>query len=274
MKILIAVDMEGISGVTCWDHVNIEHAEYQRFRGLMTGDVNAAIAGAAEAGATEILVTDGHWNGNNILIDQLDGRAHLNAGSPSPLSMVQGVETGVQAAMLIGAHARMGTPNAILDHTWSSSRVNNVWLNDRLVGEIGLNGAVCGHYHVPVVLVSGDQGACAEAREWLEGVETAQVKHAHSRSSAELLPISEAHAVIRESAVRGLKRFMNGNGSVPLRVSLPVHVKIEFLYSDMADQAALLPCSTRLPGRMIEFMASDMREAYITFQAAVNLARR
>ncbi len=274
MKVLIAADMEGISGVTCWDHVNIGHAEYQRFRRLMTADVNAAIEGAVKAGASEILVTDGHWNGDNILLEELDPRAHLNAGTPAPLSMVQGVETGVQAAIFIGSHARMGTPNAILDHTWSSSRVNNVWLNDRLVGEIGLNGAVCGHFGVAVVLVSGDQSACAEAREWLEGVETAAVKHAHSRSSAELLPLPAARALIREGVFKGIQRVKAGNGPAPLQVSLPVHMKIEFLYSDMADQAALLPGSTRLGGRMMEFVACDMREAYICFQAAVNLARR
>jgi D-amino peptidase len=82
MKLLIAVDMEGITGVVTWNHVDPSHAEYQRFRRLMTQDVNAAIRGAFEGGATDVVVTDGHWNSDNILIEELDTRARLNSGTP------------------------------------------------------------------------------------------------------------------------------------------------------------------------------------------------
>jgi D-amino peptidase len=126
MKILIAVDMEGITGVTTWDQVTAGHTEYARFRTLMTEDVNAAIRGAFDAGATETIVADGHWNGSNILIEDLDRRARLNSGSPSPLSMMQGIDESVDAVFFIGYHARNGSPNAILDHTWSSRTVANV----------------------------------------------------------------------------------------------------------------------------------------------------
>ena len=91
MKILVAADMEGISGVTTWDQVTAGHFEYTRFRRIMTEDVNAAVRGSFEAGAQEVFVTDGHASGSNILIEELDPRASLNTGSPSPLSMVQGV---------------------------------------------------------------------------------------------------------------------------------------------------------------------------------------
>src|SRR5512147_772359 len=92
MKILIAADMEGISGVVNWDQVTPGHAEYARFRRIMTGDVNAAARGAFEAGADEVIVADGHWNGSNILIEEFDTRARLNTGSPSPFSMMQGID--------------------------------------------------------------------------------------------------------------------------------------------------------------------------------------
>jgi D-amino peptidase len=114
MKILIAADMEGITGVVHADQTDSTHAEYQRFRRLMTADVNAAIRGAFDGGADEVVVSDGHGGARNILIEELDGRARLNSGSPSPFSMVQGVDGGVQGVMLVGYHARMGTPNAIL----------------------------------------------------------------------------------------------------------------------------------------------------------------
>src|SRR5512138_3122292 len=95
MKILISVDMEGVTGVTTWDQVTPGQAEYARFRRLMTGDVNAAIRGAFAGGAEQVIVSDGHWNGSNILVEELESRAVLNSGSPSPFSMVQGIEQGV-----------------------------------------------------------------------------------------------------------------------------------------------------------------------------------
>src|SRR3972149_1994322 len=173
MKILIAADMEGISGVVHWDHVTSGHAEYQRFRRVMTHDVNAAIRGAFDAGAEEVIVTDGHWNNLNLLIEEIDPRARLNSGGSAPLSMVQGIGSDVSGVMFVGYHARSGTPNAILDHTYSDERVASVWLNGKVTGEIGLNAAICGYFDVPVIMISGDQAACAEAVETLGPVEVA-----------------------------------------------------------------------------------------------------
>jgi len=167
MKILIAADMEGITGVVQWDQVNPNHPEYSRFRKLMTADVNAAIRGAFAEGATSVAVTDGHNNGRNILIEELDVRATLNSGSPSRLSMVHGVDEGVDGVMYIGYHGRMGAMNAILDHTWSDERVSGLWINDRAFGESGLNGAVCGHFDVPIIMASGDQTLCMEVQDFL-----------------------------------------------------------------------------------------------------------
>src|SRR5215210_2564024 len=184
MKILIATDMEGITGVTTWEQVTPGHAEYTRFRSLMTQDVSAAIRGAFDAGAVEVIVADGHWNGSNILIEELDARARLNTGSPSPLSMMEGIDQSIDGVMFIGYHARNGSDSAILDHTWSSRTVANLWLNDILTGEYGLNAAVAGHFGVPVVMVSGDQTACAQGRGLLGDVETAVVKQAWGRCGA------------------------------------------------------------------------------------------
>ena len=274
MKLLIADDMEGISGVVSPEHVHLEHAEYQRFRRIMTQDVNAAIQGAAEGGADEFWVTDGHWNGTNILIEELDPRARLTAGTPSPLSMVEGVDSGVEAAFFVGYHARMGTPNAILDHTWSSTRVQNLWLNGRLAGEIGLNAALCGAFGVPVVLVTGDQSACAEAVEWVEGVQTVQVKKALGRHAAECLPLAEAQRRIKQGAAQAVRNLLAGVSPAPLKLSQPVTLVVEFIYSDMADRAALLPGAVRRDGRKVEMHAADMLAAYRAFRAAVGLAQR
>jgi D-amino peptidase len=265
--------MEGISGVIHWDHVDARHPEYTRFRRLMTGDVNAAIRGAFSAGAGEVVVSDGHSYGRNILIEELDPRARLDAGSPAPLSMVTGVDNEVAGALFIGYHARSGTPNAILDHTWSDERVANAWLNGRLVGETGLNAAVCGHFNVPVIMVSGDQSVCAEAVDWLGQVETAVVKHAHGRMAAECLPPATAQAKIEAAATQAVTRLRQGAAPAPLRLPKPVIVAVEFNQSEMADKAMLLPGARRGPDRRIEYTAEDMLQAYSAFRALLSLAR-
>jgi D-amino peptidase len=280
MKLLIAADMEGITGVTRIEHTQSTHPEYLRFRRLMTADVNAAIAGAARysegTGNTvkDILVADGHGGASNILIEELDPRAHLNSGSPSPFAMLQGIDSGIDAVFFIGYHARMGTAYAILDHTWSSANVSNVWLNGKLVGEVGLNSAVCGHFGASVILVSGDQAVSAEAQDFIPGIETAIVKIAAGRNSAECFPLEATQTIIREAAARAVERFLAGKAPLPVKTTRPISVSLEFIYSDMADKAVLMPGVTRVDGRRVEIQAADMPAAYRAARAAITLANR
>ena len=273
MKILIAADMEGISGVTNWDQVDPAHAEYARFRKIMTEEVNAAILGAFEGGASEVVVTDGHSAGTNILIEELEPRARLNSGSASPCSMVQGVEAGdVAGVIFVGYHARAGSQNGVLAHTWSSSRIANVWLNDVLVGEYGLNGALCGYFGAPVLMISGDQTACAQAAELLGALETVVVKQAAGFAAAECLPPKATQRMIHEAAARAVLRLKAGSAPKPFVVAAPVKVTIEYLQPEMADKAARLPGVERLDGKRIEFSAPDMPAAHRGFRAAVMIA--
>ena len=272
MKILIAADMEGITGVVNWDQVRPGHAEYSRFRKLMTEDVNAAARGAFEAGAAEVLAVDGHWAGANILIEELDRRVRLIAGSPSPLSMMQGVDETVDGVFFVGYHARNGSANAILDHTWSALAIANVWLNDTLTGEYGLNGAVAGHFGVPVVMISGDQTACAQAASQLGGLEIAVVKQATGRFSADCLPPLEAQQLISDAAGRAVTRLSAGTAPAPFVAARPTTIRVEVFTSEMADQAALAPGVQRVDN-FLSFTAPDMPAAYRTFRAIVSLAK-
>lgn len=271
MKILLATDMEGITGVTTWDQVTPGHAEYARFRQQMTEDVNAAIRGACDSGAEEILVADGHWNGSNILVEQIDPRAKLNTGSPSPFSMMQGIDESVDGVIFIGYHARNGSPYAILDHTWSSKTVANVWLNEILTGEYGLNAAVAGHFGVPIIMVSGDQTACAQVVEHLGDVETAVVKQATGRFSAECLAPQVAQDVICVAAERAVQRLAAGDIPEPFVLDTPITVTVEFFTSDMADRASLMPFTKRA-GTRVSFVSQEMASAYNGFRAMVTLA--
>jgi D-amino peptidase len=270
MKILIAADMEGISGVTTWDQVTAGHFEYPRFRRLMTEDVNAAVRGAFDAGAKEVFVTDGHAAGSNILIEELDQRASLNTGSPSPLSMVQGVDE-VDGVIYVGYHARAGSPEAILDHTWSSKTVANVWLNEMLMGEYGLNAAVAGHFEVPVLMVTGDQTACAQAVELLGDLEIAVVKHATGRYAAECLPPKVTQGMIQKAAAQAVARLARGKAPAPFMLEEPVSLSVEFNNSAMADHAMRMPGAER-DGACISLSLPDMLTAYNAFRGIVALA--
>ncbi len=272
MKILIAADMEGITGVTNWDQVDPHHSEYPRFRRLMTGDVNAAIRGICESGVDEILVVDGHDRGSNILLEELDPCAHLVCGDYSPLAMVQGIDQGIDGVIFVGYHARAGSQNAILDHTWSSRRVSNLWLNDILVGEYGLNGAVAGHFGAPVLMLTGDQTTCAQASELLGPIETVVVKTAVSRMAAICLPPQVTEERIQKTAMQAVKRLQAGTAPKPFVVASPVRVTIDFINSEQADQAALYPGAKRVDGRRLSFTADDMLAAYFGFQVAIGLA--
>ncbi len=271
MKILIAADMEGITGVVNWDQVTPGHYEYARFRHLMTADVNAAIAGAVEAGATDVLVADGHWNGVNILIEELDPRARLNASTSAPFSMMQGIAEDVDGVIFVGYHARQGSQNAVLDHTWSSKCVANLWLNDQLTGEYGLNGALAGHFGVPVIMVTGDQTACAQTVDFLGEMQTAIVKQATGRTSAECLPPAVTQRLIQDAAKQAVLHLQQGIAPAPYTLETPILVTVQLMTSDMADRASRLPNSQR-EDTLVSVQAEDMAQAYSAFRAITGLA--
>ncbi|HUI89916.1 MAG TPA: M55 family metallopeptidase [Anaerolineales bacterium] len=268
MKILIASDMEGVTGVVNWDQVTPGHPEYTRFRKLMTEDVNAAVRGAFGAGADEVIVADGHWNGSNILIEELDPRARLNSGSPAPLGMLQGIDPSIDGIFFIGYHARQGSQDAVLDHTWSNTCVANVWLNEMIAGEYTLNAALAGHFRIPVLMVSGDQTVCAQAREQIGALETAVVKQATGHFSADCLPPDVSQELIEVTAQRALKNLTNKTAPKPLVLQAPIQVTVELNSSDMADKAMLMP-GVRRAGLKLSCTAENMPQAYSAFRALV-----
>ncbi|MBI4771691.1 MAG: M55 family metallopeptidase, partial [Chloroflexi bacterium] len=267
MKILISCDMEGISGVVDWEHVTPGTAEWSRFRELMTGDVNAAVAGCHQAGAERVLVSDAHSNGRNLPRERLDPRAWLNSGSPSPFSMMQGIDSGVDGVCFVGYHARAGTLNGVLCHTWSDG-VRDVWLNGAPVGEIGLNASLAGHFGASVLMLSGDQMAALEVQEFVgAGVQVAVVKQGRGRFAAELAPPEQARDLIHAAAAAGVKRLAEGNAPAPARIEGQVRLGLDFMYPHQADKAALAPGAERLSGTRLQFVAADMPAAYRAMRA-------
>ena len=271
MKILISADMEGVTGITAWDQVTPGHPEYLRFRHVMTTDVNAAVRGAFEGGADEVVIADGHWNASNILIEELDPRARLNTGSPSPFSMMQGIEVSVDGVLFVGYHARQGSQYSVLDHTWSDTCVSNVWLNETLAGEYTLNGALAGHYGASVLMATGDQTACTQIKEQFGDIETAVVKHGTGRYSAECLPPGITQPMIEQCARRSVQRLARKEAIPPFSLKSPITITVELQGSDMAYRAALLPGVIR-EDRKLTIRAEDMPRAYSAFRALVLLS--
>jgi D-amino peptidase len=277
MKILISADMEGISGIVAWPQVTPGHAEYLAHgRPLMAGDVNAAIQGAFEGGADEVVVSDAHEAAGNLLIADLDPRVRLNSGSPSPFAMLQSLDDtpGPDGVIFVGYHARAGTKKAVLAHTWSSSTIRAVWLNDRPTGEIALNAALAGEYGVPVIALTGDQHACAEAQDLLgPALQIAVVKNATGRYAAQCLPLPEARERICEAAAGGVVRLRQGQAAPAYRLSAPVRLAVEFVEAQHVDRAFLIPGTERVDGTRLEYTAPDVVTAHRAFRAMAMLAR-
>ena len=271
MRVYISVDMEGVAGVVHEDQTDPtdpRHAgEYNRFRRLMTAEVNAAIEGALAAGAEAVLVNDSHWLMRNLLAEELHPAAELLSGGPKPHSMVEGIDGGFDSALFIGYHARAGAHHAVFDLTYSSL-VHEVRLNGQPAGELAINAALAGTYGVPVALVSGDQALAAEARELLgDAIETVVVKHAVGRFAARSLAPAEACGRIRAGVIASLSRPHE-----PFRLASPVRLEVEFALTQMADMAELVPGSVRSGGRTLAYADDDFRELFRAWRAMYNLA--
>ncbi|MGW3460790.1 M55 family metallopeptidase [Streptomyces olivaceoviridis] len=205
MRIYISVDMEGITGLVDADDVQPGGRDYERGRALMAEDVNAAVRGALTAGATDILVNDAHGPMRNLLPEALHPAARLVRGRPKQLVMLEGLTGEYDAALCVGYHSRAGAPG-VLSHSFMGHEIEDMWLDGRPVGEIGLAHATAAALGVPVVALTGDDAACAEMTEWDASVVTVPVKYARDRFTAELRPQAEAREAIEEAVARALSQ--------------------------------------------------------------------
>jgi len=275
MRVYLSVDMEGVAGVVHEDQTNPVDPrcapEYARFRRLMTAEANAAIEGALAGGATQVLVNDSHWTMRNLLAEELHPGAALISGGPKMWSMMEGIDLGWDLAACIGYHARAGTANAVLDHTYTS-RILDVRLNGRSVGELGLNAALAGVHGTPVALVSGDQALAAEARDLLgEAVRTVVVKQSLSRGAAQSLAPAVACEMIR-AGMRDAVQAAASEPGRPLDLGSPVRLEVDFQSTVHADHAAMAPGIERSGPRTIAYTHVDYREVFRAFRTAFNLA--
>ncbi|MCB1845711.1 MAG: M55 family metallopeptidase, partial [Halioglobus sp.] len=207
LKVYISADMEGIAGVVSGDQLSPGSFEYERFRGFMTAEVNACIEAARDAGATEILVSDSHGNGQNLLIEKLPDDVMVVRSWPRKNGMMAGIDETFDAAFFIGYHASTENKRGVRAHTMSSANVTGLRINGTSMSEGSMNAAIAGQFGVPVVMVSGDDVAVAENQVIIGDMEGAVVKWAEGFHSARTLTPAAARELIRARTLAALARL-------------------------------------------------------------------
>ena len=257
MKIYISADMEGVVGVVTGDQLGPQGFEYQRFRDFMTQEVNAAIEAAFEAGATEIVVSDSHGNGQNLLIEKLPKNILLVRSWPRPLMMMQGIDETFAGAIFIGYHTGTTNPQGVRAHTISSARLADVQLQGVSVSEAGINAAIAGHFNVPVIMVSGDDAVVKETTALLGDVEGATVKWASGFHSAKTLMPEAAYQLIREKVKKAIGRIRDFK---PYKLKAPIRLDVRFKNYRPSEMLSYLSIVERTDAHSIKFTGKDMIE--------------
>jgi D-amino peptidase len=255
LKVYISADMEGVAGVVTADQLGPTGFEYERFRGFMTAEVLAAIQGARDAGATTIVVSDSHGNGENLLIERFSGDVSIVRSWPRPLGMMEGIDSSFAAAVFIGYHASTNSLTGVRAHTMSSATLTSVELNGVAVPESGFNAAIAGRFGVPVVAISGDESAVGEAQRLIGPMEGAVVKHSISFHAAQTMTPEAAQALIREKVKAGILRRAELK---PYVLANPVRLDVSFKHYRQAELLGYLSIVQRTTSHSIRYTGKDI----------------
>jgi D-amino peptidase len=253
--VYISADMEGIGGVVSPEQLGPTGFEYARAREWMTAEVLAAIQGARDAGATEIVVSDSHGNGQNLLIDRLPADITVIRSWPRPLMMMEGIDSSFAAALFIGYHAATTNLAGVRAHTISSARLTGVYLNGTSMPESGINATIAGHFGVPIVMISGDDAAVREAQALIGPMEGAEVKRAISFHAAATMTPEAAQALVRRKAKAGIERRRELR---PYVMRGPITLDVSFKNYRPAEMLAWLPMVQRRDAHTIRYVAADI----------------
>lgn len=257
LKVYISADMEGVVGAVTGDQLGPTGFEYGRFREFMTNEVLAAIEAAKEMGATEILVSDSHGNGENLLIERLPADIQLVRSWPRPLMMMEGIDDSFDAAIFLGYHSSTTNTRGVRAHTMSSANLTAVRLNGIEMLEAGINAAIAGDFGVPVVMISGDDAVVEEARTVIGDLEGAVVKWALGFHSARTIMPEAAYELIREKTRAALARL---DDFQPYRLEGPIELEVSFKNYMPAEVMSYLPIVDRVDAHTIRFVGRDMTE--------------
>ncbi|SER04299.1 D-aminopeptidase DppA. Metallo peptidase. MEROPS family M55 [Lentzea xinjiangensis] len=263
---MISADMEGATGVTWTGDVVPGTEQWQRMRRLFTGDVDACAAGLVAAGATQVLVNEAHSSQRNLLIEDLHPAARLLTGRHKPLSMMQGIDSGVDGVVFLGYHTGAGE-RGVLAHTYLENSITGVWLDGVLASEGRLNAALAAEHGVPVLLVTGDDLTCADAASYAPAARLVAVKECVSRYAAVCLPPAVACAQITDAATAAMAAAGRHDAVVA-----PHRIEVEFDATHLAEAAAVVPTVEQTGVRRVGFDAVSMTEAMKAFKIVTYVA--
>ncbi len=223
-KVFMITDMEGVDGIfnselQCNPYQSLR---FEESRKLLTGEINAAVDGLLEGGATEVLVWDGHDSSRTLSVLDIHPKARLLTGEP--ISPTLELDASYSAVIFIGQHAMAGADKGILSHSYSSEGIQNIWVNSTPTGEIGARVMLAGSFGIPVIMLSGDTAACKELHQLVPEAECAEVKSGVSRTAGFMLSHAAACALIHEKARRAMERLPEFK---PYKINGPVEVKVE-----------------------------------------------
>jgi len=276
VKVFVSVDMEGISGLVRWADVATRGIDYPRNRRLMTLDVNAAVAGAFAAGATEVVVEENHGVEGlcNLLMDEIDPRCRVvrGAGRPGATTMAA-LDASVDVVLLIGHHGRAGSFPGIMAHTISYGGFRVVRLDGRPVGEPDLFALRAGELGVPIGMVSGDQVVAAQVAEICPWAEQVIVKEALGNQSGNCIAPARARELIEAGATRAVRRAAARQLGLYRGVSAPYAFEVELrepIGEHMRRNLESLDGFTIVDERTVGVVAPDMdigfrRVAYLGY---------
>lgn len=263
---MISADMEGATGVTWTGDVVPGTEQWQRMRRLFTGDVNACVEGLVAGGAKAVLVNEAHSSQRNLLLEDLHPAARLLTGRHKPLSMMQGVDSGVDGVVFLGYHTAAGS-SGVLAHTYLENSITGVWLDGVHASEGRLNAALAAEYGVPVLLVTGDDLTCEDARSYAPEATGVAVKECVSRYAAICLPPAVAFSQITEASANAMSRAGRREGVVSAH-----RIEVEFDATHLADAAAVVPTVELAGPRRVGFDAVSMTEAMKAFKVVTHVA--
>jgi D-amino peptidase len=269
MKLYVSADMEGTAAVASWTQVDPKNAtEYPYYRKLMSLEVRAAIDGARDAGATDVLVNDSHSAMRNVIWDDLPSDARMIYGNRKPFSMSEGIDASFAAAFFTGYHAAVGIADGTLGHTYAPDTLYNVRVNGTPCSEALLNAALLGTYGVPVALITGDRATIEGARAHLPGITGVVVKESIGYFAVNSLSPEVARERIRAGARAAIERIADVK---PFVFAAPIALELDFVRVENADFAELIPGVERIGGRTVRFVHDDYREVFRAFLAAMRL---
>jgi D-amino peptidase len=268
MKVYISADMEGVTGIVDAEDVQPSGRDYEHARMMMTEDVNAAVRGAVSAGATGVVVNDAHKPMRNLLPDRIHPLCRLVRGGPKPMGMLEGLDGSFDAVLCIGFHARAGALG-VLSHSFMGHEIEDIWLDGRPVGEIGLLHATSAAMGVPVVMLSGDDAACAEMADWDAEVTTVAVKRTRDRFAADLDPLAGARDRIEDAArtavgTRPGRRYARSVADVAT-------LRVRWQSASVASHLLGIPGVTLRDGRTVE-ITGRMTELFRLFGVFLRVA--